>query len=79
MADSQTFCVHHSVRGPATGKGLCGDSLTGSFIDDSPAHLCSVTDYHLVRLRKSPHVLLDVRSAVQFSMCALPDALNIPV
>lgn len=45
-----------------------------------PQQRITVTDYkHMLAGGSSPHVLLDVRQPVELSICALPEALNIPL
>jgi adenylyltransferase and sulfurtransferase len=42
-------------------------------------HEISVQEYHRVRQRGDPHLLLDVRVPEQFDLCHLPGAMNIPL
>lgn len=46
----------------------------------SPEERIQVHEYHAVATQaKEPHVLLDVRSKVQYEICQLPNSIHIPL
>jgi adenylyltransferase and sulfurtransferase len=64
------------IRGPATAAAAAAPSAT---LESEAGHI-SCTDYneHVLKA-KVPHVLLDVRDSIQFSLCALDHATNVPL
>ncbi|KAL1929094.1 hypothetical protein VTP01DRAFT_2153 [Rhizomucor pusillus] len=45
----------------------------------SPEERVHVQEYYNATLANEPHVLLDVRSKVQFEICSLPNSIHIPL
>jgi adenylyltransferase and sulfurtransferase len=64
------------IRGPATAAAAAAPSVT---LECEACHI-SCTDYNEHVLKANvPHVLLDVRDSIQFSLCALDHATNVPL
>ncbi|KAG7358522.1 molybdopterin biosynthesis MoeB protein [Nitzschia inconspicua] len=70
MKDS--YQASQSARGPSC-------SVQRQAPEVSPQHETSVQEYHQIRQRDEPHILLDVRVHEQFDLCRLPGAINIPL
>ena len=75
MEESDAFCVSHSLR------GVSGPCAPCAPLPEAPLEhkACSVEEYRLVRLSHSRHLLVDVRVRLQFDLCSLRDAINIPL
>ena len=71
MADSESELKE--ARGPMANEESCARTILPSGVSIS----CS--DFWNIRQQGIPHVLLDVRVAQQFEMCALDGAINIPL
>jgi adenylyltransferase and sulfurtransferase len=74
MADSKAVSL--DFRGPAAvggGKGIAHRPP----ISDELSISCA--DYNKLRQKRVPHILVDVREKVQFDMCSLDGAINIPL
>jgi adenylyltransferase/sulfurtransferase len=85
-------CVACSENSTLTKENIC-DFQYSEFCGNAPAHDKHVPDgaagdilpsiscqqYQQMHQSNLPHVLLDVRDGVQFEMCALLHALNIPL
>jgi adenylyltransferase/sulfurtransferase len=95
MQESQQNLVHeYQTRGPAVVTTATTTGVTdndkkeedpqqqddGDDDDDETKdwHV-TCSQYNQVRNQREPHVLLDVRTAKQFELCALPGAINIPL
>lgn len=76
MADSKALSL--SVRGPAASDADGGKEVRHRPpISDDFSISCA--DYNKLRQKRVPHILLDVREKIQFDMCSLDGAINIPL
>lgn len=73
LQDSQDFSCSHHLR-PV--EGATAASLA---LDLPPDNRVTCQDYRVVQQSNVPHLLLDVREPVQFEICSLPGAVNIPL
>lgn len=75
MEESDAFCVSHSLR------GVSGPGAPCAPLPKAPLghNACSVEEYRQVRLSHRRHLLVDVRVRLQFDLCSLRDAINIPL
>ncbi|CAM9353760.1 unnamed protein product [Discosporangium mesarthrocarpum] len=73
MSDSLQFAVRHGL---ANGEG--GQATTGGALPpEVPSVSCE--EYASVRAKGDRHLLLDVRSEVQYAVCALEGSKNVPL
>ena len=70
MEDS--IAASESARGPS-----CTVKLTTRSLPETDEISC--VDYYQIRKKGDAHILLDVRVPEQYELCALPEAINIPV
>ena len=76
MADSKAVSL--AFRGPA-GSGVEGGKGIPRRPPISDELSISCADYNELRQKRVPHILLDVREKLQFDLCSLSGAINIPL
>ena len=69
---------HETLR-DARGPAVPASSSSPPLLPAANSFDVSCREYKASMEAREPHVLLDVRVAAQFAMCALPHALNIPL
>lgn len=74
MSDSE-----HDLKEARGPTGITNESLSCERTIVPPDVQISCSDYWGIRQQGIPHILLDVRVAQQFEMCALEGAINIPL
>jgi adenylyltransferase/sulfurtransferase len=61
-----------------SGRNACDKAVEKKIL--APHERITCIEYHeQIRVVGEPHLLLDVRDRLQFSICALPDSLNVPL
>ena len=79
MADSKAFCVQHNLcSGGVTSSSKHLSRLVRDAAKLPSCSVCTCKEYHLKRDTK-PHVLLDVRPSHHFSICSIPNSMNVPI